>query len=198
MRNTNYKSKAMYNKIPDKAPVDPDNTKHQLGSGYFIPTSMPRAAFTSLLQTWEDKLVQSGFKDIEYRDKDGKVLTFFKDYSSAGSFAKIYNQQTEVYYQYAREFYQTFNWYKHFSQRDAKIHRLIFYFFSEGVSYRKILAILRGAQPLSVCQYPYRVPPSILGKYSVFFVHSRNSKSLQFFAEWLNDKMSSSNVDSAD
>lgn len=189
MKQDKYKSKAMYNKVPDKAPFDPDNQKHQLGSGYFLPKSVPKAAFISLLKTWEDKLAKSGFKDIEYRDENGKVLTFFRDYTSAANTHKLYKPETETYYMYAREFYQTFNWYHHFDAKNAPIHRLIFYFFSEGVSYRKILKILQGTPPSKLTSAPYRVPPKVIGKYSIFFVHSRNQKSLEFFKSWLDEKL---------
>jgi hypothetical protein len=144
---------------------------------------MPQADFNRLTQLWQDKLAKSGFKDIEYRMPNGKTLTYFRNDSSYAT-AMRYRPETAEFYRLATIFYHEFMFYRHFKLKDAAINRQIFRLFIAGLSYRKIVKALQGAKARDLNADFFAVPKRLKQKRSIYFVHTRNLKTLAFFQQW--------------
>lgn len=157
--------------------------RETFGEGYFKPISMPASEFSSLYRTWEAKLVQSGFKDIECRAKDqsGHVHPFFMINGSSATFQQHYSSDVEDYYRFAGHFLHEFDFKKAFGN-DAELYELLFYWHSNAVSLRKMLVLLQG-KVLNTPNLGHvtAAPPHLQSKKSVFYVFSHLNKVLQYF-----------------
>lgn len=119
---------------------------YQQGIGYTVPAGTSVTEFRKTYRTWEKKLKESGFEDIEYRsDKQtGYFVPFFKKGCASSSFKNdIYDEHRDVYYQCAREFLHKFDFSAQFGE-EALTYRTLWRLHSEGVPYRSVAKAFKG------------------------------------------------------
>lgn len=161
--------------------------RETFGEGYFKPNSMPASEFRQLYKIWEDKLVQSGFKDIECRasDMSGCVHPYFRENGSSATFQQLYSKDVEEYYNLAGHFLHEFKFDEVFGI-DAELYELLFYWHSNAVSLRKMILLLKGI-PLNTpnLKHVTPAPEHLRATKSVFYMFSHLNKVLKHFNEYI-------------
>jgi hypothetical protein len=156
--------------------------KYKQGIGYFKPSSLTSTEFRNLYKEWEEKLAQSGFIDIETKEKNqsGHFNPYFKSNGSTATFQCYYNEQTELYYTLTAYFLQEFNWHKHY-RSEVKLFKYLFYLHSEAVSYRAMASIMAGKELPIGYSHLKKPAKSIITKRSVFWMYPRIQSLLAHF-----------------
>jgi len=107
------------------------------------PTSKPKKApsqpsLAELYKTWDKKLKESGFKDIERRSADGKNADDLMNGHSLRSLANTYKPETELYYKRLTHYLTHVN----NPMRDILLNQIARWL-AEAVPYREITRRIR-------------------------------------------------------
>lgn len=111
-------------------------------SNVYLPPGMTEADYKAIQKEWYGKLKQSGFEDIESFDASGEPFDVMKKdpFLDAKNNPEKY-QQTFDYFNYARQFY---NHYDFSTEFDSKLKKLVWKHHKEGASNLRIFKRLKG------------------------------------------------------
>jgi len=156
------------------------------GSGYFKPETISKEDFEALYAEWDKKLADTGFKDIEHRDRKG----FFRAnmYNDEDGPRTLYNKkiQNEFYFELCTEFANTFNFYYHF-KKDALVYKWLWEFYCNGVPFRSMAKAFRGGTDKHIerCR---PLPRKLMRRCSYFWTFTHTTLILKHFWKWAKKK----------
>lgn len=166
-----------------------------MGMGYTIPEGMSAADFKAEYAKWEQKLQNSGFKDIEYRSPShtGHFTPFFKENGSTATFQLIYDPFREEYYSLARSFNAHMSEYPYPNSRcnrwsvvfrgNVYVYRKLWELHCEGVPYRAVAKYFSGESSKWTKSFKPLKADRVKSR-SVFWAHDHTHKVLNEFWKW--------------